>query len=66
MNICMNIDNEERKQITNSKELVDYILENANDAGKMSDEKRSQMDAQIIAKFQSGKKLTPKEMELKK
>lgn len=34
MNICMNIDNEERKQITNSKELVDYILENANDEGK--------------------------------
>lgn len=63
MNICLNLKKEEPKKITNTKELAEYILERGNDIEKMSDEDRAKMDAQILAKLKSGKKLTQKEMD---
>lgn len=62
MNICFNLKQEEPKNITNTRELAGYILERGNDIEKMSDEDRSKMDAQIMAKLKSGKKLSQKEM----
>ena len=62
MNICLNLKQEEPKKITNTKELVEFILEGGNDIKKMSDEDRAKMDAQIMAKLKSGKKLSQKEM----
>ena len=63
MNICFNLKQEEPKKITNTKELAEYILESGNDIEKMSDEDRAKMDAQIMAKLKSGKKLSQKEMD---
>lgn len=63
MNICLNLTKEEPKKITNTKELAEYILESGNDIEKMSDEDRAKMDAQIMAKLKSGKKLSQKEMD---
>ena len=62
MNICFNLKQDEPKKITNTKELAEYILESGNDIEKMSDEDRAKMDAQIMAKLKSGKKLSKKEM----
>ena len=62
MNICFNLKQEEPKKNTNTKELAEYILESGNDIEKMSDEDRAKMDAQIMAKLKSGKKLSQKEM----
>ncbi len=63
MNICLNLKKEEPKKITTTKELAQFILEGGNDVEKMTEEDRSRMDAQIIAKLQSGKKLSQKEMD---
>lgn len=63
MNICLNLNQEESKKITSTKELVEYILESRNDIEKMSDDDRAKMDAQILAKLKSGKKLSQKEMD---
>ena len=63
MNICLNLNQEESKKITSTKEPVEYILESRNDIEKMSDDDRAKMDAQILAKLKSGKKLSQKEMD---
>lgn len=63
MNICLNLNQEESKKITSTKELVEYILESRNDIEKMSDDDHAKMDAQILAKLKSGKKLSQKEMD---
>ena len=63
MNICLNLNQEEPKKITNTKELAEYILDSGNDIEKMSDEDRAKMDARILAKLKSGKKLTRKEID---
>lgn len=63
MNICLNLKQEETKKITNTKELAEYILESGNEVEKMSDEDKARMDAQIMAKLKSGKKLSQKEMD---
>ncbi len=63
MNICLNLTKEEPKKITNTKELAEYILENGNNIEKMSDEDRAKLDARIMAKLKSGKKLSQKEMD---
>lgn len=62
MNIGLNLNQEEPKKITKTKELIEYILEGGNEASKMSDEERAEMDARIMAKLQSGKKLSEKEL----
>lgn len=63
MNICLNLKQKEPKKITNTKELAEFILESGNDIEKMTDEDRAKMDAQILAKLKSGKKLSQKEMD---
>ena len=63
MNICLNIQKEETKKITSAKELAQYILDSGKNVDKMSDEDRARMDAQIMAKLESGKKLSQKEMD---
>ena len=63
MNICLNLNQKESKKITGTKELAEYILESGNDIEKMSDEDRAKMDARIMAKLQSGKKLSQKELD---
>ncbi|MBO4617604.1 MAG: hypothetical protein J5717_09630 [Lachnospiraceae bacterium] len=62
MNISLNLNQEESKKITGTKELVECILESGNEVSKMSDEERAEMDARIMAKLQSGKKLSEKEL----
>ena len=63
MNICLNIQKEETKKITSAKELAQYILDSGKNVDKMSEEDRARMDAQIMAKLESGKKLSQKEMD---
>lgn len=58
MNICLGLKNDEPKKITNSKEL-----QSGNDIEKMNDEDKAEMDAKIMAKLKSGKKLSQKEMD---
>ena len=63
MNICLNIKKEETKKITNIRELAESILRKGNDIEKMTDDDRAKMDAQILMKLKSGKKLSQKEMD---
>ena len=65
MNICLNLkqDDNKTKKITNSKELAEYIRDSFRNVENMSDEERAKKDAQIIAKLQSGKKLSQKELD---
>ena len=63
MNICLNIKKEETKKITNIRELAESILNKGNDIEKMTDDDRAKMDAQILMKLKSGKKLSQKEMD---
>ena len=63
MTICLNLKKEEPKKITSTKELAQYIIESGNDVEKMSEEDRAKMDARIMAKLESGKKLSQKELD---
>lgn len=63
MTICLNTKKEEPKKITSTKELAQYIIESVNDVEKMSEEDRAKMDARIMAKLESGKKLSQKELD---
>ncbi len=63
MTICLNTKKDEPKKITSTKELAQYIIESGNDVEKMSEEDRAKMDARIMAKLESGKKLSQKELD---
>ena len=63
MTICLNTKKEEPKKITSTKELAQYIIESGNDVEKMSEEDRAKMDSRIMAKLESGKKLSQKELD---
>ena len=63
LTICLNTKKEEPKKITSTKELAQYIIESGNDVEKMSEEDRAKMDSRIIAKLESGKKLSQKELD---
>ena len=63
MIICLNTKKEEPKKITSTKELAQYIIESVNDVEKMSEEDRAKMDSRIMAKLESGKKLSQKELD---
>ena len=54
---------EEPKKITNTKELAEYILDKASGTEDMTEEDRAKMDAKIMAKLESGKKLSQKELD---
>ena len=62
MTIALEIKQEEKKTITNTKALAEYLLDKSADIEDLSDEKREKMDAQIAAKLKAGKKLSPKEL----
>lgn len=55
--------NSDEKKIASQRELVDHLLNDTGSADEMSDEKRIKMDNRIVAKLQSGKKLSQKELE---
>ena len=63
MTICLNPKKEEPKKITSTKELAQYIIESGNDVKKMAEEDRAKMDSRIMAKLESGKKLSQKELD---
>ena len=63
MTICLNLKKEDPKKITSTKELAQYIIESGNDVEKMSEEDRAKMDSRIMAKLESGKKLSQKELD---
>lgn len=54
---------EQKKQITNTRELGDYILAHVNFTEEMTKKDRAKMDARIMAKLKSGKMLSKKEMD---
>ena len=54
---------EEDKKITTQRELVEHLLAGSNDVDEMSEENRREMDARIMAKLKSGKKLSQKELD---
>ena len=54
---------EEEKKITTQRELVEHLLTGSSDVDKMSEENRREMDARIMAKLKSGKKLSQKELD---
>lgn len=54
---------EEPKKITNTKELAEYILDKSSGIESMTEEDRAKMDAKIMAKLESGKKLSQKELD---
>ena len=54
---------EEEKKITTQRELVEHLLAGSGDVDEMSEENRREMDARIIAKLKSGKKLSQKELD---
>ena len=54
---------EEEKKITSQRELVEHILSNTDNVNEMSEENRREMDARIMAKLKSGKKLSQKELD---
>ena len=53
---------EESKKITNTKELAEYILDKSSGIESMTEEDRAKMDAKIMAKLESGKKLSQEEL----
>ncbi len=53
----------EEQKITSQRELVEHLLNNSGDVDEMSEENRREMDAQIMAKLKSGKKLSQKELD---
>lgn len=54
---------EEHKKITNTKELAEYILDKSSGIESMTEEDRAKMDAKIMAKLESGKKLSQEELD---
>ena len=54
---------EEEKKITTQRELVEHLFAGSGDVDEMSEENRREMDARIIAKLKSGKKLSQKELD---
>ena len=54
---------EEEKKITTQRELVEHLLAGSGDVDEMSEENRGEMDARIMAKLESGKKLSQKELD---
>ena len=54
---------EDEKKITSQRELVEYILSNSDNVNEMSEENRRELDARIMAKLKSGKKLSQKELD---
>lgn len=57
-----NLKQDETKKITTTKELAESILDKINGTGDMTDENKAKMDARIMAKLKSGKKLSQKEL----
>lgn len=57
-----NLKQDETKKITTTKELAESILDKINGTGDMTDEDKAKMDARIMAKLKSGKKLSQKEL----
>jgi hypothetical protein len=53
----------EEQKITSQRELVEHLLNNSGDVDEMSEENRREMDARIMAKLKSGKKLSQKELD---
>ena len=53
---------EEPKKITNTKELAEYILDKSSGIESMTEEDRAKVDAKIMAKLESGKKLSQEEL----
>ena len=53
----------EEKKITTQRELVEHIISNTDSINEMSEENRREMDARIMAKLKSGKKLSQKELD---
>ena len=53
---------DEVKKITSSKELASYIIKSFNDTKDSATKRDPKKDAQILAKLQAGKKLTPEEL----
>ncbi len=54
---------EEEKKITTQRELVEHLFAGSGDVDEVSEENRREMDARIIAKLKSGKKLSQKELD---
>ena len=57
-----NLKQDETKKITTTKELAESILDKINGTEDMTDEDKAKMDARIMAKLKSGKKLSQKEL----
>ena len=53
----------EQRVITDTRELAEYIREKIVGIEDMTEEDREKMNAKIMAKLESGKKLSQKEME---
>lgn len=53
---------EEPKKIENTRELTDYILDKASGTENMTEDERAKMDAKIMAKLESGTKLSQEEL----
>ena len=62
MNTLFGID-KENDAISSKRELVEYIVDKLNDTEELTDEKRGEMDQKIMAKLESGKKLSVKELD---
>ena len=54
---------EEEKKITTQRELVEHLLAGSDNVDEMSEENRREMDARIMAKLKSGRKLSQKELD---
>lgn len=54
--------NDEKKTVASGREFVGIIKEQVSVHNEMSDEKKQKIEAKILSKLQSGKKLTPEEM----
>lgn len=53
---------EESKKIENTRELADYILDKASGTEDMTEEDRGKLDTKIMAKLESGTKLSQEEL----
>ncbi len=63
MKFCINIQKEDAEKIITPEELARCILDGKKETDKISDGEKAKMDAKIMAKLQSGKKLSPKELD---
>lgn len=62
-NVVIDLKKTEEKKITSQRELVEHLLAGSGDVDEMSEENRREMDARIMAKLKSGKKLSQKELD---